>query len=136
MPSYQSKNVHTGTGLIKAAQSKGPVSASGLAENLSKTTPKVSCKMENILSPNVMIKPENDKTTEHLQQKQSDGSINLKILDTSSELISSPARGSSGMQKPSVQHETVQPNESDNNRKRLEHQITPLSIYQTAFMGE
>lgn len=167
MQSCQSKNVHTGTGPIKA-QAKGSVSASnGLVENLPKTssaassssttTPKVSCKIENILAPNVVIKPENDKLAE---QNHNNGSVkpheslydypsmNLKALDTSPE-IPSPARGSTGlqMQIPTVQHEAVQPtenNNSDNHRKRVgkaserqhQHQITPLSIYQTAFMGK
>lgn len=165
MQSCQSKNVHTGTGPIKA-QAKGSVSASnGLAENLPKTSsssscsstanPKVSCKIENILAPNVVIKPENDKLTEQNHNNGSSSvkphdysSMNLKALDTSPE-IPSPARGSSGlqMQIPSVQHEAVQPSEnnnSDNHRKRVgkalerqhQHQITPLSIYQTAFMGK
>lgn len=164
MQSCQSKNVHTGTGLIKA-QAKGSVSASnGMAENHPKTssssssnaTPKVSCKIENILSPNVVIKPENDKLAEKQNHSNGGGSVkpheshydypslNLKMLDTSPELISSPARGSTGlqMQIPSVQHEAVQPSENgDNHRKRAnkalhQHQITPLSIYQTAFMGK
>jgi hypothetical protein len=173
MQSCQSKNVHTGTGPIKT-HAKGSVSASnGMAENLPKTSsssssgsttnPKVSCKIENILSSNVVIKPENDKLTEkHPKQNHTNGSssvkpheslydyssMNLKALDTSPE-IPSPARGSTGlqMQIPSVQHEAVQPmenNNSDNHRKRVgkalerqhQHQITPLSIYQTAFMGK
>lgn len=171
MQSCQSKNVHTGTGPIKA-QSKGSVSASnGLTDNLPKTSsssssstanPKVSCKIENILTSNVVIKPENDKLTEQ-QQKQNHtngstvkpheshydySSMNMKVLDTSPELIPSPARGSNGLQTqiPSVQHEAVQPtesNNSDNHRKRVgkalerqhQYQLTPLSIYQTAFMG-
>lgn len=148
MQSCQSKNVHTGTGPIN---SKGSVSTSnGLAENLPKissssaTNPKVSCKIES----DVVIKPENDKLVDQQKQQNHNNdrsavkphdypSMNLKAHDISPE----PARGSTGLQIPLVQHEQAENNNnnSDNHRKRVgkahQHQITPLSIYQTAFMG-
>ncbi|XP_070493544.1 titin homolog isoform X2 [Chironomus tepperi] len=141
MQSCQSKNVHTGTGPTKA---KGPVSASnGITESLPKTSsshsngsaqPTISCKVENILSPNVVIKPENDKLNEgtvnqnrakshelydnmmHSHAPSMTYSINSKVLDTP-DLSPSPSRGSIGVQQiPTVQHDTaVQPSENNLN---------------------
>lgn len=136
------------------------------------TMPKVSCKVENIHASSVVIKPENDKLANMQQKNHNNGtkphdslydyslplssamaySMNLKALD-SPELTPSPARGSTGLKIPSVQHEAVQPsdnknsnkNSSDNNHQRKQmravpsdkhhHQITPLSIFQTSFAG-
>lgn len=140
MQSCQSKNVHTGTGPTKA---KGPVSASnGMAESLPKTSshsngsaqPTISCKVENILSPNMVIKPENDKLNEgtvnqnrskshelyenmiHSHAPSMTYSMNAKVLDTP-DLSPSPSRGSIGVQQiPTVQHDTaVQPTENNHN---------------------
>lgn len=109
------KNAHTGTG---PTNKKGPVSANNtiaIAENIPKipsATANISCKVENILSPSVVIKPES-------KDKQS-GSHDLymqhaKVLE-SPELAPSPARGSTGLQlPPTVQHEAVQPTESNLN---------------------
>lgn len=193
MQSCQSKNVLTGTGPIKAA--KGSVSASnGKTENLPKSSisisssssttscgsskinaPKVSCKIENILTSNVVIKPENDKLADQQQQQQhsqkkqnhnngsgsakphdnlydyplpSAYSMNLKVFEAP-ENTPSPARGSTGLQIPSVQHEAVQPTDKNNdnlrkqsrsgksdNRQHHHHQITPLSIFQTSLVGK
>lgn len=100
------KNAHTGTGPTKA---KGPVSASAL--NIAEAIPKTvsaACKIENILAT---IKPENkekggmEATPHELYPKH------LEIP----ELTPSPARGSIGLQiPPTVQHEAVQPIDSDN----------------------
>jgi len=140
MQSCQSKNVHTGTGPTKA---KGPVSASnGMAESLPKTSshlngsaqPTISCKVENNLSPNVVIKPENDKLNDgsvnqnrskshelydnmiHSHAPSMTYSMNAKVLDTP-DLSPSPSRGSIGVQQiPTVQHDTaVQPTENNLN---------------------
>lgn len=160
MQSCQSKNVHTGTGPIKAA-SKGSVSASnGITENHLKTSistsssigtmPKVSCKVENMHTSNVVIKPENDKLANMQQKNHNNGtkpheslydyslplssamaySMNLKVLD-SPELTPSPARGSTGLKILSVQHDAVQPSEkncnsSDNNHHRKQMNSAPL----------
>lgn len=171
----------------KITSSKGSVSASnGINENLSKSSistssslgalPKVSCKIENIHTSNAVIKPENDKLANLQQNNHNNGtkphdslydyslplssamaySMNLKVLD-SPELTPSPARGSTGLKIPLVQHEAVQPsdkncnkNGSDNHhhhhRKQMRggtsdkqshyhHQITPLSIFQTSLAG-
>ncbi|KAL7033108.1 hypothetical protein ACKWTF_007489 [Chironomus riparius] len=140
MQSCQSKNVHTGTGPTKA---KGPVSAcNGMAETLPKIAshsngsvqPTISCKVENILSPNLVIKPENDKLNEgtvnqnrskshelyeniiHSHEPTMTYSMNTKLLDTP-DLSPSPSRGSIGIQQiPIVQHDTaVQPKDSNLN---------------------
>lgn len=162
MQSCQSKNVLTGTGPIKAA--KGSVSASnGKTENLSKSSisisssssttscgsskinaPKVSCKIENILTSNVVIKPENDKLAnqqqQQLQKKQNHNngsglakphenlydyplplpsaySLNLKVFEAPE---NNPARGPTGLS--TVQHEAVQltdkNNDANNHRKQ------------------
>lgn len=129
MQSCQSKNVHTGTGPTKA---KGPVSASnGMADSLPKTSsqssgsvqPTISCKIENLISPNLVIKPESDKLSTDANQNSSQShselfdsrlhptiySMHAKIHDTP-DLSPSPSRGSIGIQQmPTVQHEaTVQ----------------------------
>lgn len=110
------KNAHTGTGPTKLV--KGPVSANNLiAENNPKTlsaSSGVACKIENILAPSVVIKPENrektsvDSNTTNLhdlyQPRKS-----VKILDAPE------SRGSSstGSQiPPTGQHEAVQPTET------------------------
>lgn len=110
------KNAHTGTGPTKA---KGPVSANNAianADNIPKT-PSASCKIENILAPNVVIKPENkDKTgMEASAAHPHDLFAQHRVLELP-ELTPSPARGSTGLQlPPTVQHEAVQPTESNLN---------------------
>lgn len=131
------KNALTGTGPIK-----GPVSANisnALVDNIpsinnnNTTSNNISCKIENILTPNVVIKPETSvddnssthtkphETYENLQHLHPAYSMsNHKMLEPP-ELTLSPARGSTGLQiPPTVQHEAVQPTEnnlnaSDNN---------------------
>ncbi|KAG5680542.1 hypothetical protein PVAND_010043 [Polypedilum vanderplanki] len=150
MQSCQSKNVHTGTGPTNKA--KGPVSASsnGMAESSSATV--LSCKIENnILSPSVLIKPENDKmngtssTSIENQNQIGMGSgvlkvhelypnipTNVKVLDTP-QLSLSPARGSTGIQQiPTVQHEAaVQPTENNLNSDNVS-----LSLRKQARIGK
>lgn len=137
MQSCQSKNVHTGTGPTKA---KGPVSASnGMAESLPKTLshlngsvqPSISCKIENNLSPNVVIKPENDKLNDgsvnqnrskshelydnmiHSHAPSMTYSMNAKVLDTP-DLSPSPSRGSIGVQQIPIVQPTENSLNSDN----------------------
>lgn len=108
------KNAHTGTGPTHKAN---PVSANNilaLADNIPKNpaTAATSCKIENNLAPSLMVKPEN---------REKGGSENATDLYTtkvleSPELTASPARGSTGLQiPPTVQHEAVQPPESNLN---------------------
>ncbi|CRK97237.1 CLUMA_CG010633, isoform A [Clunio marinus] len=110
------KNAHTGTGPTNKA--KGPVSANTtIAESNPKTISTfniASCKIENITSPNVVIKPENNDKMEASPSNSHElfsQHLNLKMLE-SPELTPSPARGSIGLQiPPTVQHEAVQPTE-------------------------
>lgn len=117
------KNVGSGTGPTNKA--KGPVSANNtitMAENIPKipsVTANISCKMENILAPNVVIKPENKDITDKLTNVSKSHDIyshtNSKLLE-SPELVPSPSRGSTGLQiPPTVQHEAVQPTENNLN---------------------
>lgn len=96
------KNSHTGAGPTNKA--KGPASANALniADNIPKTSSS-SSKIENILST---IKPENK---EKMDSKSHE--LYPKLLE-SPELTMSPARGSTGLQLPTVQHEAVQPSEN------------------------
>jgi hypothetical protein len=117
--SYHScpKNAHTGTG---PTNNKGPVSAE---ISIPKTAPASAivtssssnniCKIENILAPNVMIKPENknDGTTNIAKSIElfSPHSHSTKIgLLEQPEMTLSPARGSTGLQIPAtVQQESA-----------------------------
>lgn len=110
------KNVATGTGPTNKA--KGPVSANNtiaITENIPKissATSNISCKIENILAPNVVIKPENKEKLESTSASKSHDLYphsNTKVLEPS-ELMPSPARG---LQiPPTIQHEAVQPSDS------------------------
>lgn len=158
------KNVGSGTGPTNKA--KGPVSANNsiaMAENIPKIAPattNISCKIENILAPNVVIKPENKDKTDKIANASKSHDIyahtNAKLLE-SPELAPSPARGSTGLQiPPTVQHEAVQPtennlnNSSDNvslsqrkqprvgksmERERQQQQHITMSGYQTTLDG-
>ena len=128
------KNVATGTGPTNKA--KGPVSANitiAMTENNPKipsTTSNISCKIENILAPNVVIKPENKDKVNLLETSASKSHeiyshSNMKLLEAPEQTLS-PARGSTGLQiPPTVQHEAVQPAESN-----LNHSSDNISLSQ------
>lgn len=110
------KNVATGTGPTNKA--KGPVSANNtiaIAENIPKipsATSNISCKIENILAPNVVIKPENKEKPESSSASKTHDlhpHSSVKVLE-SSELMPSPSR--SLQIPPTIQHEAVQPSDS------------------------
>lgn len=128
------KNVQAGP-LIGIKTSKGPVLAS--QQNLQLDTPftltsasgapsnkKVSCKIENILGSDIVIKPENDNSSIQTDcankqttydkvalAPQPNYSINAQVLEQ--EHSTSPARGSTGLQLPPVHCEALQPIETN-----------------------
>ena len=126
------KNGH-GTGPINNA--KGPVSSNNMLStdnnapmttaSANNSTSIISCKIENILASDIRIKPENDKTIDCKQQRESydkvaiapqpNYSLNVKVLEVPENSVS-PSRGSIGLQLPPTQCEAVQPSEliSDN----------------------
>lgn len=129
------KNVQAGP-LIGIKTSKGPVLATQ-QQNLQIDTPftlasatgaisnqKVSCKMENILGNDIVIKPENDNSSIQTDcankqttydkvalAPQPNYSINAQVLEQ--EHSTSPARGSTGLQLPPVHCEALQPIETN-----------------------
>lgn len=125
------KNGATGTGPTN--KPKGPVSANNtiaMTENIPKipsVSSNISCKVENNLAPTVVIKPENKGKIdlETSVSKSHDIYSHPKLLE-SPEQTPSPARGSTGLQiPPTVQHEAVQPAETN-----LNHSSDILSLSQ------
>lgn len=146
-PSYHScpKNAHTGTGPTN--NNKGPVSAE---ISIPKTAPASAivtsssannnniCKIENLLAPNVMIKPENksDGTTNVAKSIElfSPLSHSTKIgLLEQPEMTMSPARGSTGLQIPAtVQQESASQIIPDLRMHHQQHSTFMTSIDNTS----
>lgn len=114
-----------GTGTGPTNKTKGPVSANNtiaMTENIPKipsATSNISCKIENVLAPNVVIKPENkEKVSLEANASKSHDMYtypHVKLLESIGQ-APSQARGSTGLQiPPSVQPEAVQPAECNLN---------------------